>query len=160
MVPNFFVTQTTPPLSAITGNVYGSHSHIFLPLLTFSSVSQKSLDPYGTLYMASWRPFSSSMESWVFLPMIILFILESSIMFLFVILIFPEEWAITWDSSLIWAVPPTWKVLIVNWVPGSPIDCAAIIPIASPSATIFPLDKSLPYDMAQTPFVEPHVITE
>ena len=42
------------------------------------------------------------------------------------------------------ATPPTWKVLIVNWVPGSPIDCAAIIPTASPVFTGTPLAKSLP----------------
>ena len=30
------------------------------------------------------------------------------------------------------ATPPTWKVRNVNCVPGSPIDCAAIIPTASP----------------------------
>ena len=42
------------------------------------------------------------------------------------------------------ATPPTWKVLIVNWVPGSPIDWAAIIPTASPTFTCWPLAKSLP----------------
>ena len=30
------------------------------------------------------------------------------------------------------AVPPWWKVLSVSCVPGSPIDCAAITPTASP----------------------------
>ena len=30
------------------------------------------------------------------------------------------------------AFPPTWNVLSVNWVPGSPIDCAATIPTGSP----------------------------
>jgi len=30
------------------------------------------------------------------------------------------------------ATPPTWNVLNVNCVPGSPIDCAAITPTASP----------------------------
>src|SRR6184192_2764318 len=33
------------------------------------------------------------------------------------------------------AVPPIWKVRIVSCVPGSPIDCAAITPVASPSST-------------------------
>src|SRR5690606_38223022 len=28
--------------------------------------------------------------------------------------------------------PPTWKVRRVNWVPGSPMDCAATTPTASP----------------------------
>jgi hypothetical protein len=30
------------------------------------------------------------------------------------------------------ATPPTWNVRNVNCVPGSPIDCAAITPTASP----------------------------
>ena len=30
------------------------------------------------------------------------------------------------------ATPPMWKVRIVNWVPGSPMDCAAMMPTASP----------------------------
>ena len=42
------------------------------------------------------------------------------------------------------AAPPIWKVLIVSWVPGSPIDWAATIPTASPGSTRFPLPKSLP----------------
>ena len=33
------------------------------------------------------------------------------------------------------AVPPMWKVRIVSCVPGSPIDCAAITPVASPNST-------------------------
>jgi hypothetical protein len=34
------------------------------------------------------------------------------------------------------AVPPMWKVRSVSCVPGSPIDCAARIPTASPGSTI------------------------
>ena len=56
----------------------------------------------------------------------------------------PSDLVTIWESCLIEAVPPTWKVLIVNCVPGSPIDCADIIPTASPTLTICPLDKSLP----------------
>ena len=33
------------------------------------------------------------------------------------------------------AVPPMWKVRMVSWVPGSPMDCAAMTPVASPSST-------------------------
>ena len=36
------------------------------------------------------------------------------------------------------AMPPTWKVRMVSWVPGSPIDWAATMPQASPSSTILP----------------------
>ena len=42
------------------------------------------------------------------------------------------------------AAPPIWKVLIVSCVPGSPIDCAAIMPTASPIFTGVPLAKSRP----------------
>ena len=37
------------------------------------------------------------------------------------------------------ATPPVWKVRIVSCVPGSPIDCAAMIPTASPSSTVVPV---------------------
>ena len=37
------------------------------------------------------------------------------------------------------ATPPVWNVRIVNCVPGSPIDWAAIIPTASPTSTNLPL---------------------
>ena len=30
------------------------------------------------------------------------------------------------------ATPPMWNVRIVSWVPGSPMDCAAMIPTESP----------------------------
>ena len=34
------------------------------------------------------------------------------------------------------AAPPMWNVRIVSWVPGSPIDWLAMIPIASPMLTL------------------------
>jgi len=36
------------------------------------------------------------------------------------------------------AVPPMWKVRMVSCVPGSPIDWAAMMPIASPISTSLP----------------------
>ncbi len=42
------------------------------------------------------------------------------------------------------AVPPMWKVRIVNWVPGSPIDWAAMTPTARPSSTRRPVARSRP----------------
>ena len=36
------------------------------------------------------------------------------------------------SSEIFPATPPTWNVLNVNCVPGSPIDCAATTPTASP----------------------------
>ena len=52
------------------------------------------------------------------------------------------------DSSVDWsttcAVPPMWKVRMVSWVPGSPIDCAAMTPTASPRLTGVPRARSRP----------------
>ena len=42
------------------------------------------------------------------------------------------------------AVPPMWNVRIVSWVPGSPMDCAAMTPTACPSSTIRPVARSRP----------------
>ena len=42
------------------------------------------------------------------------------------------------------AAPPMWKVRMVSCVPGSPIDCAAMTPTASPEFTIEPRPKSRP----------------
>ena len=42
------------------------------------------------------------------------------------------------------AVPPMWKVRMVSWVPGSPIDCAAMTPTASPMLTGVPRARSRP----------------
>ena len=37
------------------------------------------------------------------------------------------------------ATPPVWNVRIVSWVPGSPIDWAAMIPTASPIWATLPV---------------------
>ena len=42
------------------------------------------------------------------------------------------------------AVPPMWNVRIVSCVPGSPIDCAAMMPTAMPSSTSLPVARSRP----------------
>ena len=49
-----------------------------------------------------------------------------------------EDWLATC------AVPPIWKVRMVNCVPGSPIDWAAITPTASPTLTGVPRARSRP----------------
>jgi len=41
-------------------------------------------------------------------------------------------------------MPPMWKVRIVSCVPGSPIDCAAMIPTAVPTSTSLPRLRSAP----------------
>ena len=54
-------------------------------------------------------------------------VLNSSISNLPFAFAFKSEISVVFD-----AVPPTWKVRNVNCVPGSPIDCAATTPTASP----------------------------
>ena len=46
--------------------------------------------------------------------------------------------------AILEAVPPTWNVLRVSCVPGSPMDWAAITPTASPFWTIRPVARFLP----------------
>ena len=48
------------------------------------------------------------------------------------------------SSEMLPAIPPTWNVRKVNCVPGSPIDCAATTPTASPRCTILPVAKLRP----------------
>ena len=42
------------------------------------------------------------------------------------------------------AIPPVWNVRIVSCVPGSPIDCAAMMPTASPISDISPVARNVP----------------
>ena len=42
------------------------------------------------------------------------------------------------------ATPPVWKVRIVSWVPGSPMDWAAMMPTASPTSTSLPVASERP----------------
>ena len=42
------------------------------------------------------------------------------------------------------ATPPVWNVRIVSWVPGSPMDCAAMMPTASPTVTGAPVARLEP----------------
>ncbi len=56
---------------------------------------------------------------------------------------------ISWTRGRPWvmsspATPPVWKVRIVSWVPGSPIDWAAMMPTASPTSTVLPVGSDRP----------------
>ena len=42
------------------------------------------------------------------------------------------------------AMPPVWKVRMVSWVPGSPMDWAAMTPTASPGLTGWPTARLMP----------------
>ena len=48
------------------------------------------------------------------------------------------------DGTAFVPSPPTWKVRMVNCVPGSPTDCAAITPTDVPISTSPPVDMSMP----------------
>ena len=69
---------------------------------------------------------------------------EFFMMFLFLILILPSKFDSMNDCSEIWAAPPMWNVRMVSWVPGSPIDWAAMTPTASPILTGVPRARSRP----------------
>ena len=69
---------------------------------------------------------------------------ELRAMFLFLILIVPSKFDSMNDCSLICAAPPMWNVRMVSCVPGSPIDCAAMTPTASPMLTGVPRARSRP----------------
>jgi hypothetical protein len=59
-------------------------------------------------------------------------------------LILPSKFDSMNDCSEICAAPPIWKVRMVSWVPGSPMDCAAMTPTASPMLTGVPRARSRP----------------
>ncbi len=42
------------------------------------------------------------------------------------------------------ATPPVWNVRMVSWVPGSPMDWAAMMPTASPTSTSLPVASERP----------------
>ena len=65
-------------------------------------------------------------------------------MFLPLILTLPSKFDSMNDCSKICAAPPMWKVRMVSWVPGSPIDWAAMTPTASPMLTGVPRARSRP----------------
>ena len=70
---------------------------------------------------------------------------ELSTTFLLRICKTPSTEASTLDCSPPpWAAPPMWKVRMVSCVPGSPIDCAAMTPTASPMLTLVPRARSRP----------------
>ena len=133
-----------PSLSAIIGRVYGSHSAMVWFALTSWPSFTKILEPNGMFI----EYFSIPLLSIIIFPFLLKIILLenlSSINLIFSNFSFPSigAWELDCSTDEL-AAPPIWNVLIVNWVPGSPIDWAAIIPTASPTFTEVPRAKSLP----------------
>ena len=57
----------------------------------------------------------------------------------------PSNLDLIWGCLKTWeAVPPMWKVRMVNWVPGSPMDWAAMMPTASPRLIMPPVARLRP----------------
>ena len=135
---------TVPAFSVITGLNDGSHSAMRSPRLTIWPFSHSRCAPYGTRCVDSSRPSMSRMaisperDSDRCRPRgsVIVGMSRNSIV--------PSTGASRFDCSLSCAAPPMWKVRIVSWVPGSPIDWAAMTPTASPMLTGVPRARSRP----------------
>ena len=133
-----------PVFSDIIGRVYGSHSTSLSPFFTFEPSLNNNLAPLGTLFLALSLLLESSTTISASLLITTSEPFESLIIFPLTNLKVPSIALSMLDCSVCCAAPPIWNVLIVSWVPGSPIDWAAITPTASPLFTIVPLAKSLP----------------
>ncbi len=137
--------STLPARSVMIGSVYGSHSASFCVRATSWPSSTSSRAPYGTRKRARSRCLSSVSTisqlrdittgvPWLFITTLRFFTVTM-----------PSWLASTLDCSAPrCAAPPMWKVRMVSCVPGSPIDCAAITPTASPMFTGVPRARSRP----------------
>ena len=137
---------TLPDVSEIIGLVYGSHEAIFIPSSKEALFFTSKVAPYGTLYCSVIFPWESVIVHIVFLETT-----TCSLSLLATVFISSEKdtipaplLKIALSSDELDAAPPIWNVLIVNCVPGSPIDWAATTPTASPLWTKCPLARSLP----------------
>ena len=134
-----------PARSVMIGRVYGSHSAIFCSRVTVAPSSTSRRAPYGTRKRARSRPFgsTSTISQFRLMTTAALELLMTTTRLL--IATVPSWLASTLlTSAPRWAAPPMWNVRIVSWVPGSPIDCAAITPTASPMLTGVPRARSRP----------------
>ena len=123
----------------------GSHSQSIVPRVTIWPSSTFISAPSGTSYFSSSRPLGSRIwisplrDRAIFLPSS----LTTRLMPTYLTL--PSRLALSsFSSTPRVATPPMWKVRMVSWVPGSPIDCAAMIPTAMPGSTSWPVARSMP----------------
>ena len=135
---------TAPSTSVRIGRVYGSHSAMRWPRRMVSASSTLSRAPYGT------RCTARSVPSWSMIAtdrLRLIAISSPSEFFTtsrFLIFTVPSKFDSMNDCSANCAAPPMWNVRMVSCVPGSPIDCAAITPTASPRFTCVPRARSRP----------------
>ena len=139
------IKTTRPEFSAIIGWVCGSQSAILSFAFTLPPSWKWTTAPYGNLYRSFTCPNSLRIEATEDLEITTKSPLVLVIDFMF------SKWTIPLVLILILltavdalAAPPIWNVRIVNCVPGSPIDCAAITPTASPTPILWPRAISLP----------------
>ena len=124
----------------ILPSVNGAPALISSPSLTFS------FEPNGITYVLA-SSFPTTVTSFLFLSSFIVTLPSIS-----VIVAKPLGFLASNNSSTLGrpcvisppATPPVWKVLIVSCVPGSPIDCAAMIPTDSPIATLCLVASPIP----------------
>ncbi len=113
-----------PDVSVIIGLVYGSHEAILISASSSLPLLTSRVAPYGTLYCSVILPLASSIIHSAFLE-----ITTCNLSLFITVLISSENLTvpefllyIALSSEELEAAPPIWKVRIVNWVPGSPID--------------------------------------
>ena len=137
--------RITPPTSERIGMLCGSHSHSIWPRVICWPSSTVMMAPSGTSYFSSSRPFGSRIWISPLRDRAIGFPSSLTTMFRPTNLTLPSRFDLTsFSSTARVATPPMWNVRIVSWVPGSPIDWAAMMPTAMPPSTIWPVARSMP----------------
>ena len=137
--------RTLPGTSERIGMEYGFHSQRTVPSLTFLPSLTRKVAPVGTGYDSISRPRSSTRR---ISPFRVSTICSPEVFLTDRIRVrrtSPAFFDLISDSTdCLLTLPPMWNVRIVNWVPGSPMLCAAMIPTAIPSSTKAPVDISIP----------------
>ena len=138
VIPSMTLSKRTlPGISEMITALNGSHEQISSPFFSFWLFFTFNVEPYGISLVTNTVPSSSTIR---ISPIRVMTITCSSPSFVLNLVvrtlsnsILPSNLATICESIADeLAAPPTWKVRSVSCVPGSPIDCAAIIPTASP----------------------------
>ncbi len=135
--------RTLPSWLARIGVKFGSHAAIGSPLATFLPSFTLMTEPATMRYSSTGWSASLRMRieplpltaTWV--PPLISTQVRSTKETL------PPCLALT-SGDFSCATPPMWNVRMVSWVPGSPMDWAAMMPTAVPRSTRRPVEGSRP----------------
>jgi hypothetical protein len=141
-----FSKRISPAYSVMIGRVSGSQLPSDWPARTLPPSCTVRVAPYGTLWRSRSRPLSSEIRISPLREMAMI-----SPRALVTVRIVGANFATPFDfdsmelaTAVRDAAPPMWNVRIVSCVPGSPIDCAAMTPTASPTFTRVPRPRSRP----------------